>query len=203
MFYYLEGKVAVMDSNLVVIDCNGVGYAVHTTTSTIAKLRLGERAKVFTYCNIREDAFDIFGFHTMSEKHSFELLIGVSGVGPKAALSILSSGTPESLALAIISGDEKALTVAQGIGKKIAQRVILELKDKIAKDMAGIDFGGGAVTHSGGSGAVGKSKLNDAVAALSVLGYGGVEIRNALGAIDTENSELESIIKQALKLMLK
>ncbi len=202
MFYYLDGKVTVIDLGLVVIDCNGVGYAVHTTTTTISKLKMGERSRVYTFCNIREDAFDIFGFHTLNEKHFFELLIGVSGVGPKAALSILSSGTPESLAMAIIAGDEKALTVAQGIGKKIAQRVILELKDKIAKDTAGIDFGGGSAVSTGGT-AVGSSKINDAVAALSVLGYGSAEIRNALSAIDTENSPLESIIKQALKLMLK
>lgn len=134
MFYHLDGKVAELGQGMAVIDCNGVGYLVNTSLTTQSRLKVGERSKLYISESVREDAFELFGFATKSEKRSFDLLIGVSGVGPKAALSILSAYTPEALAMAILSGDEKALTVAPGIGKKIAQRVILELKDKLAKE---------------------------------------------------------------------
>ena len=200
MFYYLEGKTAVLEPNLAVIDCGGVGYAVNTTAYTISKLRIGESARLYTYVNVREDAIDIFGFASLNEKRSFEMLLGVSGVGPKAALSILSSTTPEALAMAIVAEDDKALTAAPGIGKKIAQRIILELKDKMAKETSGL----GLKTASAPAAARGvSSKLGDAAAALTVLGYGNAEICQALNAIDTDALGLEDIIRQALKLMLK
>ena len=131
MFYYLNGTVAHIEPYLVVIDCGGVGYACRTTSYTLSALKKGEKGKVFTHLNVREDAMELYGFATQEELNLFQQLISVSGVGPKAALSILSSNTPANLALSIITGDEKALTCAQGIGKKIAQRVILELKDKL------------------------------------------------------------------------
>ena len=121
MFYHIAGTVAELDSYLAVIDCSGVGYALNVSANTLSRLRPGERAKLYVSEIVKEDAFDLYGFYTKAEKRSFELLIGVSGVGPKAALSILSSSTPENLAMAILAGDEKALTVAPGIGKKIAQ----------------------------------------------------------------------------------
>ena len=127
------------------------------------------------------------------------MLIGVSGVGPKAALSILSSATPETLAMSVISGDEKALTAAPGIGKKIAQRILLELKDKMAKESGGMAAVSGAVS----SGAAGSSKLSDAVSALMVLGYSSAEVGGLLKDVDVENTALEDIIKQALKKMVK
>ena len=133
MFYYLNGVVAHMAPFLAVIDCGGVGYACRTTNNTLSHLQKGKPAKLYTHLNVREDAMELFGFSTENELNCFQLLTSVSGVGPKAALSILSAATPESLAMSIITGDEKALTVAQGIGKKIAQRIILELKDKLAK----------------------------------------------------------------------
>lgn len=136
MFYYLNGTVAHIEPYLVVIDCGGVGYACRTTSYTLSALKKGEKGKVFTHLNVREDAMELYGFATQEELNLFQQLISVSGVGPKAALSILSSNTPANLALSIITGDEKALTCAQGIGKKIAQRVILELKDKLAKGQA-------------------------------------------------------------------
>ncbi|MGE4353560.1 MAG: Holliday junction branch migration protein RuvA [Oscillospiraceae bacterium] len=200
MFYYIEGKVTVLEPNFAAIDCGGVAYAVNTTANTISRLQIGEKARLYTYCYIREDAFDIYGFYSLSEKRSFEMLIGVSGVGPKAALSILSSGTPESLAMAIVAGDEKALTLAPGIGKKIAQRVILELKDKMAKVTENIGLKTSAAPYSVKSD---NTKLGDAAAALTVLGYGNAEICAALNAIDTDSLELEGIIRQALKLMLR
>lgn len=132
MFYYIEGVVSLIDGPVAVVDCGGVGYAVNTTVNSLSRVRIGEKARFYTCTIIREDCFDIYGFATAEEKRCFELLIGVSGVGAKAAQAILSANTPESLSLAIMSGNEKALTAAPGIGKKIAQRVIMELKDKFS-----------------------------------------------------------------------
>ena len=123
MFYYLNGFVAETGANLAVIDCGGVGYACATTNYTLAQLKKGEKAKLYTYLHVREEIFEIYGFASQGELNSFKMLIAVSGVGPKAALAILSSTTPDQLALAIVTGDEKALTAAPGIGKKIAQRI--------------------------------------------------------------------------------
>ena len=127
MFYYLEGVVAEIQPFLAVIDCGGVGYGCKTTNNTLAALKKGQKGKLYTYLNVGEGIFELYGFATQNELNSFKLLLGVSGVGPKAALAILSVGTPETLAMAIVTGDEKAVTAAPGIGKKIAQRIILEL----------------------------------------------------------------------------
>ena len=132
MFYHINGVVTDIEPNLVVLECGGVGYALNASLNTISSVRTGERAKLYTYECIREDAHDLYGFASKSEKHCFELLLGISGVGPKAALSILSSNTPDGLALAVLNGDEKALTSAPGIGKRIAQRILLELKDMLS-----------------------------------------------------------------------
>ena len=200
MFYYLNGVVAEMEANLAVIDCGGVGYACATTNYTLSQLKKGERAKLYTYMNVREDAVDLFGFSSQSELHSFKLLLGVSGVGPKAALAILSTNTPANLAMAVVMGDEKALTAAPGIGKKIAQRIILELKDKLAKEQA--SFGpdtGGSVPLT----VLPNDKAKEAGAALAVLGYSGSEVASALKGIDIDALPLEEIIRQALKRMVK
>ena len=143
MYYYVNGTVAEIGPNLAVIDCGGVGYACATTNYTLAQLKKGEKAKLYTYLHVREEIFDLYGFASQAELSSFKMLIGVSGVGPKAALAILSSGTPDQLALSIVTGDEKALTGVPGIGKKIAQRIILELKDKLAKEQGSFDARGG------------------------------------------------------------
>ena len=200
MFYYLIGVVAEMEANLAVIDCGGVGYACATTNYTLSQLKKGERAKLYTYMNVREDAVDLFGFSSQSELHSFKLLLGVSGVGPKAALAILSTNTPANLAMAVVMGDEKALTAAPGIGKKIAQRIILELKDKLAKEQA--SFGpdtGSSVPLT----VLPNDKAKEAGAALAVLGYSGSEVAAALKGIDMDALPLEEIIRQALKRMVK
>lgn len=199
MFYHLDGKVAELGQGMAVIDCNGVGYLVNTSLTTQSRLKVGERSKLYISESVREDAFELYGFATKSEKRSFDLLIGVSGVGPKAALSILSAYTPEALAMAILSGDEKALTVAPGIGKKIAQRVILELKDKLAKESGDFEL----PMKSGAPVAVGDGKLSDAAAALAVLGYGPAEINVALKGVDVAPLTVEEIIKAALKNMMK
>ena len=200
MFYYVNGTVAHLAPYLAVIDCGGVGYACRTTNNTLARLKKGETARLYTYLNVREDAMELYGFFTEDERNCFQLLIGVSGVGPKAALSILSSSTPETLAMSIITGDEKALTVAPGIGKKIAQRVILELKDKLAKGQiapGGESYGGTGVT------VIPENKSSEAAAALAVLGYSTAEIGVALKGIDLDALSLEEVIKQALKKMVK
>ena len=137
MFYHLAGTVSDIDINLAVVDCGGVGYAVNTTVNTLSKIKLNEKAKLYISEYIKEDSFELYGFATLSEKRCFDMLLTVSGIGPKAAQAILSAATPEGLAIAIMNGDEKAITVAQGVGKKIAQRVILELKDKVSKEMGG------------------------------------------------------------------
>lgn len=199
MFYYLKGTVGHLAPNLAVLDCGGVGFACHTTSYTLSYLKVGEEAKLYTYLNVREDAMELFGFATDNERSCFQMLIGISGVGPKAALSILSSTTPEGLATAIITGNEKALTVAQGIGKKIAQRIILELKDKLAKGQLPTEGeqGGVAVT------VIPQDKSSEASAALAVLGYGPGEISVALKGMDLEALSLEEIVRQALRRMMK
>ena len=201
MFYYLNGTVAHIEPFLAVIDCGGVGYACRTTSCTLSALKKGDRGKLFTHLSVKEDGVDLYGFATAEELRLFQQLISVSGVGPKAALSILSSSTPANLALSIITGDEKALTCAQGIGKKIAQRVILELKDKLAKGQtisaSGESYGGTGVT------VIPENKLSEATAALAVLGYSQGEINLALKGIDLEGLSLEQIIKEALKKMMK
>jgi len=200
MFHYIEGTVADIGPYYAVVDCGGMGFHLNTTMNTLLHVKTGEKVRFYIFDYIREDCFDLYGFWSKREKRSFELLIGVSGVGPKAAISILSAGTPETLAMAILSGDEKALTIAPGIGKKIAQRVILELKDKISKESA--DFALPAA--SAGVPVSGQDmKLNDAAAALSVLGYGAAEISAALRGVDISGLKTEDIIKTALKNMMK
>lgn len=200
MFYYLDGTVAEILPYLAVIDCGGVGYACKTTNNTLSSLKKGQRGKLYTYLNVGEDVFDIYGFATQNELNSFKLLIGVSGVGPKAALAILSSTTPESLAMAIVTEDAKALTAAPGIGKKIAQRIILELKDKMAKESAaGLDFSGGSAANVPAF----TNKAAEAAQALAVLGYSSQEVGIALKGVDVENQPLEEIIRQSLKKMVK
>lgn len=201
MFYHIDGTVSTLEPYLAVIDCGGVGYALNTSLNSLAQLRVGQRAKLYTYLQVREEVFELYGFYTLAEKHCFEMLISVSGVGPKAALAILSSNTPEGVTMAIISGNEKALTVAQGIGKKIAQRIILELKDKMQKESEKLEMPAFAAMDAGGDTA--KSKLSDASAALAVLGYGTSEIAAALKGVDMTGLALEDIIRAALKNMVK
>ena len=201
MFYYLDGTVAEIAPFLAVIDCGGVGYACKTTNNTLSRLKKGQRGKLYTYLHVAEGIFDLYGFATQNELSSFKLLIGVSGVGPKAALAILSTGTPESLAMAIVTGDEKALTAAPGIGKKIAQRIILELKDKMAKESAatGLDFSAGGSVNV----ITITNKATEAAQALAVLGYTSAEVAAALKGVDVETLPLEEIIRQSLKKMVK
>ena len=201
MFYYLEGTVTIIGQNLAVIDAGGAGYACMTTLNTLSRLETGKKARLYTYCHIKEDAFDLFGFFDLSEKRCFEQLLGVSGVGPKAALSILSSATPESLALAIVCDDETALTIAPGIGKKLAQRIILELKDKVSKETSTLKSSG--YTPPGDAAGQPGSKQREAAAALAVLGYTQGEISASMRNIDVSGLAVEEIIREVLKLSIK
>ena len=197
MLYYVSGKVAVLEPGLAVIDCGGVGYGCRVTAYTASQLKLNQPAKLFITESIREDAFDLYGFISREEQHCYELLTSVNGVGPKAAMSILAAG-PQNFTLAVMTGDEKMLTAAQGIGKKIAQRIILELKDKIGGGAVELDFSTGpavaAPAQQGGN-------VSMARAALQELGYSPAEIQNALKGADA-NASTEELIRHALRAMV-
>ena len=195
MFYYLNGTVALLDANLAVIDCGGVGYACHTSNYTLTRLQTGKPAKLFTYCNIKEDAFDIYGFSTREELDCFRRLIGVTGVGTKAALAILSAVSPDQLTLAVMTQDDKTITMAQGVGKKLAQRIILELKDKLGASQ--LELNTAQMAASGAP--VRGSKTAEATAALVGLGYSQTEAAAAFKGLDVENLSIEDIIRQALR----
>lgn len=197
MFYYLNGVISAIEANLAVVDCGGVGFACNTTGYTLSQLQVGKQQKLFTHCNVREDAFDIYGFSTKEELSCFERLIGVSGVGPKAGLAILSAMTPSQFSLAVMTGDEKTLTMAQGVGKKMAQRIILELKDKLTGEMPEQSFQGVAAMP-----AAAGNKVSEASAALASLGYSQSEIGTALKGLDVENMSVEDIVRSGLRAMV-
>ncbi len=202
MFYYLYGTVAHIAPYLAVLDCGGVGYACRTTNFTLSTLHKGEKAKLYTHLAVKEDDVTLYGFATEEERNLFLLLLSVSGVGPKAALSILSTSSPSSLALAIITGDLKALTSAAGVGKKLAQRIVLELKDKLAKEQDA-QFQNGGLSPANQDTVIPEDKLSEAGAALQVLGYHQSEINAALKGLDVSALTLEELVKQALKRLAK
>ncbi len=195
MLYYVSGNVAILEPGLAVIDCGGVGYGCRITAYTAGQLKLNQNARLYITESIREDAFDLYGFSSREEQHCYELLTTVNGVGPKAAMSILSAG-PQNFTLAVMTGDEKMLTAAQGIGKKIAQRIILELKDKIGGSNAELDFSmpTPAPAQQGGA-------LALANAALQELGYSPAEIAAALKGVDPK-ATTEEMVRYALRAMV-
>ena len=195
MLYYVSGQVVVLEPGLAVIDCGGVGYGCRVTAYTAAQLKMGQTAKLFITESIREDAFDLYGFSSREEQHCYELLTTVNGVGPKAAMAILSAG-PQNFTLAVMTGDEKLLTAAQGVGKKIAQRIILELKDKMGST-AQLDFSGPTVTAQPVSG----NNVAMATAALQELGYSPAETAAALKGADP-GASTEELIRHALRAMV-
>ena len=197
MLYYLNGTVALLEPGLAVIDCGGVGYGCRVTAYTAAQLKLNTTAKLYITESIREDAYELYGFVSREEQRCYTLLTAVNGVGPKAAMSILSSGGPQNFTLAVMTGDEKMLTAAQGVGKKIAQRIILELKDKIGGSNVELDFSTGPVNAAPQSG----SSLSLATAALQELGYSPAEISLALKGVDPQAST-EDMVRHALRAMV-
>ena len=197
MLYYVSGTVTVLEPGLAVIDCGGVGYGCRVTAYTAAQLKLNQNARLYITESIREDAFDLYGFISKEEQRCYELLTSVNGVGPKAAMAILSSGGPQNFTLAVMTGDEKMLTAAQGIGKKIAQRIILELKDKIGGSSVELDFSTGPVStpaQPSGNAALAR-------AALQELGYSPAEIQTALKGADP-NASTEELVRHALRAMV-
>ena len=195
MLYYVSGTVTVLEPGLAVIDCGGVGYGCRVTAYTAAQLKLNQSARLYITESIREDAFDLYGFIDREEQRCYSLLTSVNGVGPKAAMSILSAG-PQNFTLAVMTGDEKLLTAAQGVGKKLAQRIILELKDKLGGSSAEIDFSGGvSIAPQTGS------QAQMATAALQELGYSAAEISAALKGADP-NASTEELIRYALRAMV-
>ena len=198
MLYYVCGEVTVLEPGLAVIDCGGVGYGCHVTGYTAAQLKLNQKAKLFITESIREDAHDLYGFISKEEQRCYELLTSVNGVGPKAAMAILSSGGPQNFTLAVMSGDEKLLTAAQGVGKKIAQRIILELKDKIGGGNMELDFSAGPAVTAAPAQSGHKMMAH---AALQELGYTPIEIRAALQNVDP-NATTEEMVRHALRAMV-
>lgn len=196
MFYYLQGTISILEPSLAVVDCGGVGYACAISACTAGQLKLNQTARLYICETIREDAFDLTGFASREEQRCYQLLVGVNGVGPKAALSILSAGGPQGFTMAVMTGDEKALTIAQGVGKKLAQRIILELKDKIGGGAVELDFSGPApsVPAPGNSVAL-------ATAALQELGYSAAEISAALKGCDS-TATTEEMVRYALRAMV-
>ena len=201
MFYYIDGMVSVLKQGLAVIDCGGVGYACHASQNTIGKLKIGEKARLMTYLNVREGVFELYGFINEEEQSCFEMLTSVNGVGPKAALSILSVAPPDRLALSIITGDEKMLMQAPGIGKKIAQRIVLELRDKMSKEQ--LQSASSASPVAAEIVSDGVNHTQEAVAALMVLGYSQAEALDAMKGLDTAGMEADEIIRQCLKKLVK
>ena len=197
MIYYVSGPVTVLEPGLAVIDCAGVGYGCRTTAFTAAQLKLNQPARLYVCESIREDAYEIYGFISREEQRCYELLTSVNGVGPKAALAILSVGGPQNFTLAVMTGDEKLLTAAQGVGKKIAQRIILELKDKIGGSGMELDFSGVKTAAS----AAPSNYTALASAALQELGYSAAEIAAALRGCDP-NAATEEMVRYALRAMV-
>lgn len=195
MIYSLRGELVHFDSNSISVECGGVAYYCQTSYSTLSQIAsLGSRVLVYTHMHIRQDALDLFAFADLGELACFRMLIGVSGVGPKAALSILSCMTPERFALCVASGDYKSITAAQGVGTKLAQRIVLELRDKVSKESAGKGFAAGAALNVG----LGAGNASEAVSALVVLGYAQADAASAVAALDPE-TPVEEMIKAGLK----
>ena len=199
MYYYIKGTLAAKGDNCLVVDAGGVGYRIYTSLNCIEKAgSIGSEITVYTYLNVREDAMELYGFISEDERKMFMLLISVSGVGPKAGLALLSVATPDRLATAIVTGDEKLITKASGVGPKAAKRIILELKDKIDSDVLGIDADG--VILSPAEEIIADSRA-EAMSALVALGYSSQEAKSVLVKLDASLST-EELIKKALTQLM-
>lgn len=198
MIYSLNGILVLIENNFMVIQCSGVGYKCFTSAYTQGEIHnnIGKEITVYTYMNVRQDAIDLFGFASQNELECFKLLTSVSGVGPKAALSVLSQFSPEKIALIVSSGDSKSLTQASGIGAKTAQRIVLELKDKLSREI--VSDNKGCESYS----PVSSHNISEAVKALTSLGYSADEVMPVISKMDSTLS-VESLISNTLKAMAK
>lgn len=194
MIYSLNGEVTHLEQNLIVVECGGVGYACRSTSTAVSRAVMGEKIKLYTYLNIREDAAELFGFSDESELNCFKLLLSVSGVGPKVAIAILSDLKPQEFALAVVNDDSKTITRAQGVGTKLAQRIILELKDKLKKDgsFASADIPKINLNASA------SNAVSEALTALMVLGFSNSQAQKALAGLSEELS-VQELVKEGLK----
>lgn len=198
MFYSLTGNVIMVDANYVAVECSGIGFKCNSSLNTLRKVgEVGSKVTLYTYLAVREDAMELYGFSDSKELDCFKLLISVSGVGPKAALAVLSEMTPEKLAFYIANGDSKSITKAQGVGPKIAQRIVLELKGKMSADIADNDSDNSIQISETTS-----SNIGEAISALQFLGYSQYEASKAVKSLDPSMS-VEDMIKQALVLLSK
>lgn len=193
MFYYLKGTVVHTCENFAVLDIGGIGFKIYSSLSSLSKITQNNNYLFYTYTNIREDAFDIYGFITQEELNFFEMLLSVSGVGPKAALAVLSALSPNGVATAVLTNDAKAIAAAQGVGIKTAQRIILELQSKVS----GEDL---LQNVSENDNFLNMSANNDAVAALMALGYNSTEAKRAIAAAEPGKTVEETITNALLKL---
>lgn len=207
MFYYIKGKLVHLEPTFAVVDVGGVGYKLTVSGTTYEAMPPRSvtdppQVTLYTHLAVREDDIELYGFATQAELSSFRMLLTVSGVGPKAALAVLSLLSPEKFALAVCTDDRKTISRANGVGPKTAARIILELKDKMLKENGGAIPDGGAVSAAPAAPA-GRGKLSEAVDALIVLGYSRPEALTALKTVDTDRLELEAIIRAALKNLMK
>lgn len=199
MLYSVRGKLIHMEPSVAVLECGGVGFRCRITMNTARQLpALGGEAMLFTIMNVREDAIELFGFANTAELNAFKQLTTITGVGPKAAISILSELSPERVALAVATGDHKALTKAQGVGPKLAQRIVLELKDKMGALAAGAELD--LSQPAGGFSAAGNAA--EAVSALTVLGFSAGEASAAVGKLDSA-LPVETLVRDALKALAR
>ncbi len=200
MISYIRGELAAVETEKVIVDVGGVGYGIYMPGQAMGLLpQPGNEVKIHTYLNVREDAMQLFGFLTRDDLEVFKLVIGVSGIGPKGGLSILSQLTPDDLRFAVLSGDVKAISAAPGIGKKTAEKLIIELKDKLNIE--------DVLTHAADSSAAAVPVNNggiqsEAVQALVALGYGSTESLRAVKQVELDNATVEDVLKEALKKML-
>lgn len=197
MIYSVTGELVHIEPNHVVVDCGGIGYSIKTSMTTVSKLpQKGEKIMLYTHLHVRENDLELFGFCDKSELSTFKMLITISGVGPKAAISILSNLTPEKFALCVATGDAKSLTKAQGIGLKTAQRIVLELKDKISKEQ----IASGVVSDTVFDISNNKGNASEAISALVVLGYAQSDATQVITKLDS-NLSVEEMIKHGLKAL--
>lgn len=195
MIYSLNGEVTHISQNFIVVECGGVGYACRSTSTAVSKASVGEKIKLYTYLNIREDAAELFGFADESELNCFKMLLSVSGVGPKVAIAILSDIKPQEFALAVVNDDSKTITRAQGVGLKLAQRIILELKDKLKKDSSA--FASAEIPQINLNVASGNA-VSEAMTALMVLGFTNSQAQKALSGLP-DGLSVQELVKEGLK----
>ena len=202
MYYYLNGELALCESGTCVVDCDGVGYKLTTSLMTSQNLsnKLGQKVKIFTHLAVREDGVELFGFESNEERACFNLLISVSGVGPKAAINILSMMSPDRFSLAVCTEDTKFISKTPGIGPKTAARIVLELKDKISKDT--MTASPSIAANAPAKSATMSKNLSEACEALAVLGYDKNTILSAIKDIDP-STDVGLIIKTALKKLAR